>query len=92
MKTLEVVKATAPLADYAQNLGEEPVILTVDGRPVAALISIEDVDWDTVALSHHPQFMEIIERSRKRHEEEGGISSEEMRRRLGIGESTQEQR
>lgn len=44
MKTLEMVKATAPLAEYAREVSKEPVILTVDGRPFAALVSIEGVD------------------------------------------------
>jgi antitoxin (DNA-binding transcriptional repressor) of toxin-antitoxin stability system len=44
MKTLETIKATAPLAEYVRGLSKEPVILTVDGRPVAALVSIEGVE------------------------------------------------
>jgi len=84
MKTLELVQATAPLVEYAQQLSREPVILTVDGKPVAALMSIEDTDWETVALSTHPQFLALIERSRARQKAEGGISSTEMRRRLRL--------
>ena len=37
MKTLEMAKATAPLAEYAQGVRKEPVILTVSGKPVAAI-------------------------------------------------------
>ena len=39
---------------------------------------------ETVALSTDPKFIAIIERSRLRQEREGGISSDEMRRRLGL--------
>ncbi len=88
MKTLELVQATAPLVEYAQQLSREPVILTVDGKPVAALMSIEDTDWETVALSTHPQFLALIERSRARQRAEGGISSTEMRRRLRLDKTT----
>jgi len=88
MKTLELVQATAPLVEYAQQLSREPVILTVDGKPVAALMSIEDTDWETVALSTHPQFLALIERSRARQKAEGGISSTEMRRRLRLEKTT----
>ena len=84
MKTLEMVKATAPLAEYAQNVGKEPVILTVRGKPVAALVAVENADWETVTLSTHPQFIALIERSRARQKAAGGISSEEMRRRMGL--------
>ena len=82
MKTLEMVKATAPLAKYAQNVSKEPVIVTVDGRPVAALVPIENADLETATLSTHPQFLALIERSRARQKAEGGISSAEMRHRL----------
>jgi len=88
MKTLELVQATAPLVEYARQLSREPVILTVDGKPVAALMSIEDTDWETVALSTHPQFLALIERSRARQKAEGGISSTEMRRRLRLEKTT----
>jgi hypothetical protein len=43
----------------------------------------ESADMESLSLSLNPDFMEIIERSRQRQDEEGGISSEEMRRRFG---------
>lgn len=83
MKRLELAKATAPLADYARDVSEGPVILTSGGKPVAALVAIENADLETVTLSTHPEFLALIERSRGRHKAEGGIPSKEMRRRLG---------
>ena len=84
MKTLELTKATAPLAEYAENVNQEPVILTKHGKPVAALVSLEDVDTETVKLSCNPKFMALIERSRAQRKLKGGISSAEMRKRLGL--------
>ena len=84
MKTIEMTQATGPLAEYAQDVGEEPVIVTVDGRPVAALVPIENADSETATLSTHPQFLALIERSRARQRIEGGISAQEMHRRLGL--------
>jgi prevent-host-death family protein len=84
MKTLEMAQATAPLADYARDAAREPVIVTVRGRPVAALMPIENADRETVTLSTNPHFLALIERSRSRQATEGGISSEEMRRRLQV--------
>ena len=84
MKTIEMAKATAPLVEYAQGVSKEPVILTVDGRPVAALVPIENADLETVTLSTTPQFLALIERSRTRQKAEGGISNVEMRRRLKL--------
>jgi len=79
-----MVKATAPLAEYVRDISKEPVILTVNGKPVAALVSIENADLETATLSTHPQFLALIKRSRARQKAEGGISSTEMRRRLGL--------
>lgn len=84
MRTLEVVDAVAPLSEYAQNISSGSVVLTVDGKPVAALIAVEDTDLETATLSTHPQFLELIDRSRTRQKAEGGVSAEEMRRRLGL--------
>lgn len=86
MKTLEMVRATAPLAAYAQDVDfdKQAMVLTIDGKPVVALVPIENADMETVTLSTHPQFLTLIERSRTQHKTQGGISSEEMRRRLGL--------
>ena len=84
MKSLEMSKATAPLADYARDVDREPVIVTERGRPVAALMPIENAHRETLKLSTNAQFLALIERSRQRHEADGGISSDEMRRRLQV--------
>jgi antitoxin (DNA-binding transcriptional repressor) of toxin-antitoxin stability system len=82
MKTVEISKATLPLSDYTKGIKKEPVIITKEGRPVAALVSIRNADIEMVSLSNNPKFIALIERSRARQKSEGGISSEEMRRRL----------
>jgi prevent-host-death family protein len=84
MKTIEVTKATLPLADYTKKVQEEPVIVTTRGKPVAALVSISNADIETVSLSNNPKFLDLIERSRVRQKSEGGISTKEMCRRLKI--------
>jgi antitoxin (DNA-binding transcriptional repressor) of toxin-antitoxin stability system len=82
MKTVEISKATLPLSDYTKGIKKEPVIITKEGRPVAALVSIPHADIEMVSLSNNPKFIALIERSRARQKSERGISSEEMRRRL----------
>ena len=87
MKTLEITQATAPLAPlaaYARDVNSETVVVTRDGKPIAALVAITNADDETVGLSTHPQFIALIERSRSRHSLEGGVSRDEMRRRLGL--------
>ena len=84
MKTLELNKATAPIAQYARGIKKGPMIFTSHGRPIAALVYIPNADAETISLTTNPQFLAIIERSRLRQKLEGGISSDEMRRRLGL--------
>ncbi|MBI5527741.1 MAG: type II toxin-antitoxin system prevent-host-death family antitoxin [Deltaproteobacteria bacterium] len=83
MKSMDMGQATAPLSEYAGRLKREAVILTNKGRPVAALVSLEDADWETIRLSTDPRFNRIISRSRRKHRDCGGIPAAEMRRRVG---------
>lgn len=83
MKKLDMGEATAPLSEYARQVNEEPLIITIPGKPVAALVPIENADSETVTLSTHPEFLALVERSRARQKAEGGISSADMCRRLG---------
>ena len=82
MKTVDKQDATRTLADYAADIQDGPVVVTDQGRPVAALVPIENADLETVALGTNRQFLDLIERSRSRVQAEGGVSSEEMRKRF----------
>jgi antitoxin (DNA-binding transcriptional repressor) of toxin-antitoxin stability system len=84
MRTIEMEQATESLATYVQTVEQELVIVMADGRPVAALVPIENADIETVALSNNPQFLALIERSRARQTAEGGLSGAELRQRLGL--------
>lgn len=86
MKTIELSEATGALAEYAQVAAKEPVVVLDHGRPIAAVIAIENGDLETVSLSSNPKFLAILERSRTRHQAEGGISAKEMRRRMEAAE------
>lgn len=65
--------------EYAEWAGEAKLLAGLE----AECRALESVDVETIALSINPRFLEIIENSRARYKSEGGISSEEMRRRLG---------
>ena|SRR5438552_14780854 len=82
MTVIEKENATKTLASYADDVETGPVVVTEKGRPVAVLVSIENADLETVSLSSNPQFLRIIERSRRRARTEDTLSSAEMRRRF----------
>ena len=84
MKTVEMDNATMSLADCARAADKEPLIVTDHGKPVAVLLPLENTDLETASLSSNPRFLKLIERSRSRMSQEGGISSAEVRRRLGL--------
>ena len=83
VRKVEVADATESLATYVRKAaGNGPVVVTDDGQPVAALVMLEGTDLETVALSADPEFLKLIQISRARHAQEGGLSSAEVRRRL----------
>ena len=84
MKTVEMDRATMSLADCARVAGQEPLVVTVHGKPVAVLLPLENTDLETASLGSNPRFLKLIERSRSRMSQEGGLSSAELRRQLGL--------
>lgn len=84
MKTIELDQANRSLAEYARTVGDEPVVLTVDGKPFAALVSLADADLETISLSTNPEFVALIEDARRRVQREGGLTADELRQKLGL--------
>ena len=66
----------------------EPLLLTDHGRVVATVVPADEDDATSMLLSNNPKFGAILERSRVRLESEGGLSSTEARRRLGVPAKT----
>ena len=64
MKTLELKKASKALADYATHLGSESIVITSKKKPVAALVSLQGVERESLSLSLNPAFLKIIRRAR----------------------------
>jgi hypothetical protein len=73
----------APLADYVRRLGREPMIAAFESKPVAFLVAIADIE--RVSLSSNPQFLDIIDRSRQQQKAGKVASSDEVRKKLGLG-------
>ena len=65
MKEIELSSAVRPLAEYAKDLKKDEVLVVMKGRrPIAAVVALHDMDRESVALSFHPKFLAIIEKSR----------------------------
>ncbi len=85
MKTLELREASKTLADYAANLGAESIVVTSNKKPVAALVSLKDVDRESLSLSLDPAFLRIIRRARAEVKRGEVYSLEQVKRELLIG-------
>lgn len=80
MKRINLASAHRPLAEYAADLGDEIVVLTERNRAVAAIVPLKNVDRESLALSHHPEFLEIIAQSRAEFAAGRKLSLAEMKR------------
>ena len=82
MRKVKLSRATRPLADYVAALRDEAVLLTEGGRAVAAIIPLRNVDRESLVLSQHPEFLELIARSRGDFAAGRTISLSEMKQRV----------
>lgn len=82
MKTVDLAEATKALSAYADDLGDEPLILTIKDQPVAALVSLKHVDRESLALSTSPEFLRLMQEARTEVERGDVVSLDEMKREL----------
>src|SRR5260370_5950360 len=78
MKTIQLSRGSRPLAEYARELNDDILVLTDAKRPVAAIVPLKAVDRESLALSAHPEFLELIERSRAQFAAGQTLSLDEM--------------
>ena len=83
MKTIEMGEATASLRDYARRARRETLVVTLRGKPIAALTPIgPHTDLENLAVSSDPGFRALIARSRRRHPAGTGLTTAEVRGKL----------
>jgi hypothetical protein len=88
MKSVELDEATAALKDYAEQLTQDPIVLTRGGKAIAALVRLRDSDLESFLVSESPVFKRIIRRSRISYKRGGGLSREELEERLAKSRGT----
>jgi antitoxin (DNA-binding transcriptional repressor) of toxin-antitoxin stability system len=85
MRNIDMAKSRRSLASYIRELdGGEPLVVKKNGKPIAALVPLTDMDWESFAVSTNPTFRKIIEEARKSFKLHGGLSTEEVCEQLGI--------
>jgi prevent-host-death family protein len=63
MKVVPLSEAKAKLSRYGQLCHDEPVVVTVNGRPSFQLVPLKDDD-DLIdrLIEHHPEFAKMLQR------------------------------
>jgi hypothetical protein len=82
IKTIELSTASQPLADYAEDFRDKTVVLTLNGRAFAAVVSLKELDLESSSLSENPEFMKIIEKAREEFATGKRVSLAEMKREM----------
>ena len=80
MKTLDV--GQAQLDDCLTQSQSEPVVLTRNGVPVAAIVSLSGLDEEQIELGLSSEFWNLIE-SRRR---QPTVTQQELERRLAASD------
>jgi len=80
MKTIKLGSASRSLAEYAKELDEEIVVLTERNKPVAAVVPLKNVDRESLALSSHPEFLDLIAQARREFAAGKTLSLEDMKK------------
>ena len=84
MKVVALEETSMTVSELIELAKGGAVILTRDGQPLASVRDLSGSDWESASLSHNPQFMALIERSRQSYRDQGGIAIEQIRRELGL--------
>jgi prevent-host-death family protein len=84
MKVVPLSEAKAKLSRYGQLCHDEPVVVTVNGRPSFQLVPLEEED-DLIdrLIQDHPQFGKLLQRRLS----ERTVSVEAASRRLAAAKS-----
>lgn len=87
MKSIDLADVTA-LEPFIKPGSTEPVLVKSHGETLAAVVPVASAeDLEDLVLSRSTQFESILQRSQNRLEQEGALTSDEVRRRLGLSTS-----
>ncbi len=79
MKTASVRQMKAELEAYLKASAGSPVVITKNGKPVGALLSVQDKDdLERLLLAHSPKLNAIFERAHERIRQGQGIPHDQF--------------
>ena len=89
MKVVPLGQAKNELSAYVEKAQRERVLVTRRGRPAALIIGVVGEDFEDLMTRSDPEFWRMIEARRRASKT---ISSDEMRRRLGLAKQRRSKR
>ena len=89
MKVVALGQAKNELSAYVDQAQHDRVLVTRHGRPAAIIIGVEGEEFEDLMTRTDPEFWQMIESRRKASKT---ISSDEMRRRLGLARKRRSKR
>lgn len=79
MKTASIRQMKAELEAYLKASVGSPVVITKNGKPVGALLSVhDDEDLERLLLAHSPKLNAIFERAHERIRQGQGIPHDQF--------------
>jgi hypothetical protein len=84
MKTIHVGEKAPTMNELVEQLKTEPILLRSASGRTFVLAEVDEADAEALALAHSDQFRQIIERSRTRAQQEGWLTTEQLRKQLGL--------
>jgi prevent-host-death family protein len=78
---VDIGQATGSLSDYAREANNGTVVVTRHGKPIAAVVPLDDDAWEDLRVSTDPDFARIIARSEERYRREGDVPLEKLQPR-----------
>ena len=85
MRTIELSTASKSLSEYAAELGDETINLTSENKPIAAIVSLQHLDAESLSLGLNPQFSKILAEAREEFNAGKKLSLDEMKQELNEG-------
>ena len=80
MKKIELTEATRPLAEYVKEMEGMSLMIMFKGVALAALVPLDNADYESVTLATDPEFIALLEKSRQSVREGRIYTTEEMRK------------
>ena len=79
MRSASVAEIQAGLDSFIKECSHQPIVITKKGRPVAALLAVDDDDdLERLRLAHSPTFNAIMDRAYERFQKGETIPHDQL--------------